>query len=163
MPPETREFLAILAEVAIGTVALSGITMVLLMARQDPGERQTGLVASQLAMAFAAVVASLVPLLLNTYGLPISQIWMLSSAVYATIILTLQVPRFLPRARFPRISGLSAVIVTAPGASGMVLLGANLWIRTEWPYLTQLLLALATSMILYLYFMLISLTPEQQP
>ena len=64
---DAANLLSLLAEVAIGTVALSGITMVLVMSRQSPGQRQTGLVAAQLAMAFAVVIAALLPMLLERY------------------------------------------------------------------------------------------------
>ena len=56
--------------------------------------------------------------------------------------------------------GAGAIIAIAPGISGLVLLTANVWLRADWPYLTQLLIALATSMVLYLYFVLAELAGE---
>jgi hypothetical protein len=160
--PETQELLALFAEVAIGTVALSGITMVLVMSRQEQSERQTGLVAAQLAMAFAVVVASILPMLLARYLIPEQQVWMLSSGGYLAIIIALQFLRLLPGSSFPKVSGRAAIIVVMPGVSGLFLLAANLWFRADWPYLTQLLIALATSMVLYLYFVLTVLSQEQE-
>ena len=162
MSPETQELLGLFAEVAIGTVALSGITMVLVMSRQEQGERQTGLVAAQLAMAFAVVVASILPMLLSRYLIPEQQVWMLSSGGYLAIVIALQVLRLLPGSSFPKASGRAAIILMMlPGVSGLFLLAANLWLRADWPYLTQLLIALATSMVLYLYFVLTVLSQEQ--
>lgn len=161
MSPETQDLLALFAEVAIGTVALSGITMVLVMSRREPGERETGLVAAQLGMAFAVVIASMLPLLLGRYGLAPPHLWMVSSGSYVAIIIALQILRLLPDSGFPKATGRVAVVTVVPGASGLVLLGANLWLGAEWPYLTQLMIALATSMVLYFYFVLIALSPEQ--
>ena len=161
MAPETHDLLGLVAEVAIGTVALSGITMVIVMSRQEEGDRQTGLVAAQLAMAFAVVVASILPKLLNTYGISEDQVWMISSGSYLAIIIHLQVMRLRRGSRFPKMSGRAAAIVMVPACSGLVLLAANLWLRADWPYLTQLLIALATSMVLYLYFVLTVLSREQ--
>lgn len=163
MSPDTQDLLALFAEVAIGTVALSGITMVLVMSRREPGERETGLVAAQLGMAFAVVIASMLPLLLGRYGLDESRLWMVASGCYLAIILALQVLRLLPDSGFPKASGSAAVVTVVPGASGLILLGANLWLGAEWPYLTQLMIALGTSMVLYFYFVLIALSGEQTP
>lgn len=161
MAPETHDLLSLFAEVAIGTVALSGITMVIVMSRQEEGDRQTGLVAAQLAMAFAVVVASILPKLLNRYGISEDQVWMTSSGGYLAIIIHLQVMRLRRGSRFPKMSGRAAAIVVVPACSGFVLLAANLWLRADWLYLTQLLIALATSMVLYLYFVLTVLSREQ--
>ena len=162
MSPETQDLLTLFAEVAIGTVALSGITMVLVMSRQEQGERQTGLVAAQLAMAFAVVVASILPMLLARYAIPEKHVWMISSGGYAAIIIVLQVLRLLSGSPFPQVSGRAAIIVMMPGISGLILLAANFWLRADWPYLTQLLIALATSMVLYLHFVLTVLSQEQK-
>jgi hypothetical protein len=162
MSPDTQDLLALFAEVAIGTVALSGITMVLVMARQAPGERETGLVAAQLGMAFAVVIASMLPLLFGRYGLAESPLWRVSSGSYVAIIVALQILRLLPDSGFPKASGRVAVVTVVPGVSGVVLLGANLWLGAEWPYLTQLMIALAASMVLYFYFVLIALSAEQK-
>ncbi len=162
MSPETQELLTLFAEIAIGTVALSGITMVLVMSRQEQEERQTGLVAAQLAMAFAVVVASILPMLLARYAIPEQHVWMMASGGYAAIIVALQVMRFLSRSPFPKVAGGAAIIVMMPAISGLILLAANFWLRSDWPYLTQLLIALATSMVLYLYFVLNVLAREQR-
>ena len=161
MAPETHDLLGLVAEVAIGTVALSGITMVIVMSRQEEGDRQTGLVAAQLAMAFAVVLASILPKMLNIYGISEDQVWMISSGGYLAIIIHLQVMRLRRGSRFPKMSGRAAAIVVVPACSGLVLLAANLWLRADWPYLTQLLIALATSIVLYLYFVLTVLSREQ--
>lgn len=52
----------------------------------------------------------------------------------------------------PRISGAIGNLVTVPATSGLVLLSLNFWLATDWPYLTQLFIALITSMILFLGF-----------
>jgi hypothetical protein len=160
--PEAGDLLAIFAEIAIGTVALSGITMVFVLSRQDPGERQTGLVAAQLAMASAVVMASVFPLLLGRYGIPETQVWMISSGAYLAIILGLQFLRVRRGSPLQEISGNVAIITSVPGISGLTLLAANFWLRADWPYLTQLLIALGTSMVLYLYFVLSVLSQEQR-
>jgi hypothetical protein len=160
--PETWDLLAIFAEVATGTVALSGITMVLVLSRQEPGDRQIGLVAAQLAMAFAVVMASIFPMILNRYGIAETQNWMISSGAYLAVICVLQIIRFQRDSVFPKISGRVAIITAVPGISGITLLGANFWHRADWPYITQLLIALGTSMVLYLFFVLRVLSQEQK-
>ena len=101
-------------------------------------------------------------MLLARYAIPEDHVWMISSGGYAAIIIALQVLRLLPGSPFPQASGRAAIIVMMPGISGIVLLTGNLWLRADWPYLTQLLIALATSMVLYLYFVLTVLSQEQR-
>ena len=101
-------------------------------------------------------------MLLDRYGISETQVWMISSGGYLAIIIALQILRFHPGSRFPKTSGRAAIIAAVPGVSGLALLVANLWLRADWPYLTQLLIALATSMVLYLYFVLIVLAQGQR-
>ena len=87
---------------------------------------------------------------------------MIASGCYVAIIVALQLLRLMPGSVFPKVTGNGSTIVMLPGVSGLFLLTANLWIRADWPYLTQLLIALATSMVLYLGFVLTVLSQEQE-
>ncbi len=152
MDSEVQNLLYLIAEIAIGTVALSGITMVLLVSNRKVSRQQTGQIAAQLSMAFVVVVFSIFPLMTTRFALSPEDGWLVCSGSYLLVILLFQLGRFIGRSPLAGVKGFVGLIVTFPAVTAFILLGVNFWLRTDWPYLVQLFLALITSMILYLAF-----------
>jgi hypothetical protein len=160
MNPEVQTLLVLIAEVAIGTVALSGITMVLLVSGGRVDEMQRGTIAAQLSMAFVVVLVAIFPLLVNQYGLDAITMWRVSSAGYLMLVLGFFAVWGLGLTQISVLQEVP-VITRLPASSALILLGYNLWSGTDWPYVTQLFIALAVSMILYLSFVYRALTEPQ--
>ena len=81
MMQDTSEFLSLFAEVAIATVALSGIIMVLAVPGMQLSKSHISRIAQQLRMALRATVFSLLPLLANSIELEIEMLWHSCSAL----------------------------------------------------------------------------------
>ena len=161
MAPESLNLLSIIAEVAIGTVALSGITMVLVMTRQAADQRRAGHVIAQLAMASAVVIGALLPMLIERFDLDAAAQWRLASAGYLAIIVFMNLLRLIPGSGFPTVYGTARRIVLVPPLTGFVLLGGNLFLGMEWPHVTQLMIALAVSLVLYINFVMVSISEDE--
>lgn len=92
------------------------------------------------------------PLLLNRFEPEDGILWRAASGAYLTVIAALNLLR-TPRLQvIPRLSNGIGKVVTVTATCGLVLLSLNFWLATDWFYLTQLFIALITSMILYLGF-----------
>lgn len=113
---------------------------------------KAGQIAAQLSMAFAVVVFAIFPLLLNRFGPEDGILWRAASGAYLTVIAALNLLRTSRFQVIPRLSNGIGKVVTVTATCGLVLLSLNFWLATDWFYLTQLFIALITSMILYLGF-----------
>jgi len=158
MSPEVEAYLSLIAEVAVATVALSGITMVLIFSRIQLTEPKMGHIVAQLSIAFAVVVFALFPLMAINMPFVDEHLWRISSGCYLTLILTLQAMRLLKNSPLPNVSGYMNIPTTIPGVTAVILLTANIWLGEAWPHVLQLFIALVFSLALFLMFIYASIS-----
>ena len=161
MMQDTSEFLSLFAEVAIATVALSGIIMVLAVSGMHLSKSHISRIAQQLRMALIATVFSLLPLLANSIEWEIEILWRSCSALYLSTILYVIYGGMFGKPTYIKPVG-QQMLVTVAGVSGLTLLGLNLWLANSWPYLLQLTIALVVSMVLFLEFILEILADKEE-
>lgn len=149
-----QSVLVTVAEISIGIAGFSGILVAILMgnreAREDPGLR-IALSALLLTCVFLLVM-SFMPLILLATSIASSTVWLVSSALVGTA----QAVVLLVRIRQTRLAGVRLGRSEVPArmirislacvVSAMVLHGINAgWLRTDWPYLTAVVLYLLFS------------------
>ena len=151
MDSATEELLYLVAEISIATVALSGITMFLAVSNMKLDIPRSSLINTQLRMAFAVTVFSVIPLFIAQFDLLSSTFWRFTSALYLMGIAYLWIQAgVLSRGEKERLKPAKIAIFAA--STAVILLTLNLWLATAWPYMLQLLIAWTSSMILYLGF-----------
>lgn len=153
MNPEAKEFLSLFAEIAIATVALSGIIMVLAVSGRKLATERVLQIAAQLRTALIVTVFSLLPLLMTNFDLYPESIWRIVSGLLITLMLGLQflgrggggyVGDYLPKSW--RIAGPILWV------SSVALQAVNLWLAAPWPVLVQLMVGWVLSILLFLEF-----------
>jgi len=149
MHTETLDLLYLLAEVSIATVALCGITMILVTANQQLSPDKVARIVVQLGMSSVVVVFSIFPLLLNRIIVEKETTWLVASAAYLTIVVLSNLGRFQKSNILRDLSTRYGVVTGIAGISAVVMLGANLWLQTDFPYLIQLFVAWICSLILF--------------
>jgi hypothetical protein len=165
MNPEAKDYLSLFAEIAIATVALSGIIMVLAVSGKQISRQRVAQIATQLRMALIAAVFALLPLLITNFDLLSSAIWRICSALYLATMLYLAISSARGKDTYGQSldkKGRLAVIVV--GIPALTLMSLNLWLGTPWPYLVQLTIVLIISMLLFLDFIVhILVESTEQP
>ena len=143
------ETIYLLAEVAIATVALSGITMVLATSRSKVKPEQASLISIQLRMATIVTSFCILPLIAREWGIDERTLWQLVSGLYLVTISSTFVWNYLhPIDASVFMSRLTVFI----GLIAILLLGSNLWVGEAWLYLSQLFVGWLGSMVLFLGF-----------
>jgi len=152
MGNEEKELLYLLAQMAVATVTLSGITMmVAISGRKLEATRHHLLINSQLRMAFLVTMLSVLPLLLGQLGLSGPTLWRSASGIYLALVTFFAVYAVSHRL-IPTGSLASRLPANLAIASAGILLSTNLWLAAPWPYILQLFLAWNASMAVFLIF-----------
>ena len=153
MNPEAKDYLSLFAEIAIATVALSGIIMVLAVSGRKLSRVRVVLIATQLRIALIVTVFSLLPLLMTNFDLGPESIWRIASALYIGAMLYVGVSLSRGRETYGRnLPRKGQIAGTIAGVSALILMTLNLWLAVPWPYLVQLMIALVVSILLFLDF-----------
>ena len=139
----------LLAEVAIATVALSGITMVLATTRVALKSEQASLISIQLRMATVVTSFCILPLIVREWGIEERVLWQLSSVLYLVTILSTFIWNYLHPIETP---SFMSRLMASIGLIAILLLGVNIWLGDAWPYLTQLFIGWLGSIVLFLGF-----------
>ncbi len=151
MSPEVKEFLYLIAQVAIATVTLSGITMMLAISGRSLDEARHRQILNQLRMASLVTTLSIFPLLLDLLGVNGQALWRVTSGTYLVVVIILYAYAFINK-----LGAIGALVLRLPSnvtaTSALILLSANLWYAVPWPYLLQLFIAWNASMVLFLLF-----------
>jgi len=152
MSPEEKELLYLIAQMAIATVTLSGITMmVAISGRKLEAGRYHRLINSQLRMAFLVTMLSVLPLMFAQLGLSDQLLWRSASCIYLLLITIFGVYAVTQRI-MPTGSLAARLPANLAIASAAILLSINLWLAEPWPYILQLFLAWIASMVVFLIF-----------
>jgi hypothetical protein len=149
MHTETFDLLYLLAEVSIATVALCGITMVLVAANQQLSSEQIARIVSQLAMSSVVVVFSIFPLLLNRIFDEVEITWLIASAAYLVVVIAGNLSRFRQSGLLKNLNTRYRTVTGVAAVSAVLLLGVNIWLKTDFPYLIQLFVAWICSIVLF--------------
>jgi hypothetical protein len=152
MNSATQDLLYLMAEVAIATVALSGITMMLAISGMQLDAQRSAQITTQLRMAFIVVALALLPLLLLQFELNDALLWRIATGVYLLVIVYVTVRSALGSESYDRLPRDTAALVAIPGVGAFTLLPLNLYLAQSWPFLTQLCLAWGVSMALFIRF-----------
>ncbi len=151
MDSSIEQLLYLVAEISIATVALSGITMFLAVSNMRLEIIRASLINTQLAMAFAVTIFSVIPLFLAQFGFAATTFWRIASALYLIGVICLWIHAgILSRREEVRLKPAKLAIFAA--SSAIILLTLNFWLASSWPYILQLLIAWISSMVLYLGF-----------
>ena len=153
MNPEVKDYLSLFAEIAVATVALSGIIMVLAVSGRKLSRERVVQIATQLRIALIATVFSLLPLLMTNFDLRPESIWRISSALYVGVMVYVIASMWRGRGTYgsnlPRNGRIAG---TFAGVGALTLMPLNIWLAAPWPYLVQLMIALVVSILLFLDF-----------
>jgi hypothetical protein len=139
------DLLYLLAEVSIATVALSGITLVLAASKSGLSGDSAPQIAVQLRMASLITILAMLPLVLIECGLEAEILWRTSTAIYILAIIIVSVFNTKTEHSISLMG-----IVGVAGLSALLLLPANLWFAISWPYIAQLFVGWAVSLVLFL-------------
>jgi hypothetical protein len=145
------QLLVLTSEVAIATVALSGITMILLTSNLELTFEKGARISAQLNMASIVAIFAIMPLFLDQLGITQTTLWRMASVLYLVtvgLLLGLGFKRAKSNQKMPAM----VRIVLVPGISAFILLPMNMLYVSVWPYLFQLFIAWATSLVLFLLF-----------
>jgi len=152
MNTEEQELLYLIAQMAIATVTLSGITMmVAISGRKLEASRHHRLINSQLRMAFLVTMLSVLPLILGQLGLSGPFLWRLASGIYLVLVMFFGVYALMQKL-IPTGTFASRLPANLAIASAAILLSTNFWLAVSWPYILQLFLAWNASMAVFLIF-----------
>jgi hypothetical protein len=153
MNAEVKDYLALFAEVAIATAALSGIIMVLAVSGRKLSTDRVAQIATQLRMALIVTVFALLPLLLANVEITASWNWRICSGLYILTILYVGISSARGRRTYGQaLAAKGRAGGAVVGVSALALLPLNIWLAVPWPYLLQLMLALLMSIFLFLDF-----------
>ena len=103
-------------------------------------------------MSSAVVVFSLLPLILNRILDDEKTIWLVSSSIYLAVIVASNLGRLQKTNILRKLDSVYGVVTIVAGTSAVIMLGSNLWLRTDVPYLVQLFVAWLCSLILFAQF-----------
>jgi hypothetical protein len=145
------QILTLTAEVAIATVALSGITMILVTSNLALTFEKFARISSQLNMASVVAIFAMLPLFMDQLEIAPTTLWRVASVIYLVTVCLL-VGNGFKHAQSQHKVPVMARIVMVPGLSAFILLPLNVLYVSVWPYLFQLLIAWAVSLVLFLVF-----------
>jgi predicted membrane protein len=151
MDETVGQILTLTAEVAIATVALSGITMILVTSHMELTFEKQVRTSAQLNMASVVAIFAMLPLFLDQLEISPTTLWRVASVIYLVTVGVVVGVGF-KRARSHRKVPVMGRIVLVPGLSGFILLPMNILHVSVWPYLFQLFIAWTVSLILFLVF-----------
>ena len=151
MDGSVEQLLMLTAEVAIATVALSGITMILAISHLGLTFEKVASISAQLNMASVVAVFAMIPLFLDQLDITQAVLWRTASTVYLVFLVVL-VSFGFKRARSSQKAPAMARIAVIPGISALILLPINIWFVSAWPYLFHLLIEWVVSLMLFLVF-----------
>ena len=151
MDGSVEQILVLTAEVSIATVALSGITMILVVTNLDLTFEKVARISGQLNMASIVAIFAMIPLFLDQLEITQTILWRMASLLYLITVSSLLALGF-KRARSNQKTPTMVRIVMIPGLSALILLPLNMWLVSVWPYLFQLLIAWVVSLTLFLLF-----------
>ena len=145
------EFLYLIAQVAIATVTLSGITMMLAVSGRSIEEARRRQILIQLRLAFLVTTLSIFPLILLLFDLDEQLLWRVASSTYLLVFILSVIFGFKHKL-FPTGRRMLRLPSYLKRISAIILLPANLWLAEAWPYILQLFIAWNASMVLFLIF-----------
>jgi hypothetical protein len=146
------QLLFLIAQLAIATVALSGITMLIGTSSLRLTFERVVRIRSQLNMASVVAVFAVVPLCIDQLGISESAVWRIASGLYLMTVCAL-VGAGVRKARSEKKVPVMTQVLLVPGLGGLILLPLNIVFVSVWPYLFQLLIAWTVSLILFLLLM----------
>ena len=148
----TIQLLYLMTEVSIATVALSGITMFIAASTMRLDGRSAIQISAQLRMAFVVTLFSVFPLFLLELDISSSAMfWRLASGLYLSGIACMWVLGVI-QVRAQGGNFTPPILGVLAATTGLILLVANFWLVSAWPYILQLLIAWSVSLIIYLGF-----------